>query len=202
MSWVRTNNPTKEKTLGKIQRMRPVTIMLALILGLVLAQSNNYFPNGVGFSWVYSSGEEQAFAREKDGLLVLEHRYNGRSRYADLLRYDPTGVYLEGVYISGATQKYNPPLQLYPSAPLIIGQEWGMKSSIQGKIVAFVAKVTRLEGIQVPAGKFNAYVIRTSFVTQSGGSSVVESYFVPGVGVVRFVGADGSKVDLVKFVRP
>lgn len=45
-------------------------------------------------------------------------------------------------------------------------------------------------------------MIRTSFVTQSGGSSVVESYFVPGVGVVRFVGADGSKVDLVKFVRP
>lgn len=182
--------------------MRPITIMLALILGLVLAQSNHYFPSGVGFSWVYSSGEEQTFARESGGLLVLEHRFSGRSRYADLLRYDASGVYLEGVYIGGTTQKYEPPLQLYPSGPLIIGQEWGMRSSIQGKTVAFVAKVIRLEGVQVPAGKFNAYVIRTSFVTQSGGSSVVESYFVPGVGVVRFVGADGSAVDLVKFKRP
>ncbi|WP_174720009.1 MULTISPECIES: hypothetical protein [unclassified Meiothermus] len=176
--------------------------MLAWLVTLALAQPSAYFPNGVGLSWTYSSGEEQVFARQKDGFLMLEHRYAGRARYADLLRYDATGVYLEGVYIGGAVQKYAPPLQLYPSAPLIIGQEWGMKSSIQGQVVAFVAKVTRLEGVQVPAGKFNAYVIRTSLVTQSGGSSVVESYFVPGVGVVRFVGADGSKVDLVKFVRP
>ncbi|KZK14764.1 hypothetical protein [Meiothermus taiwanensis] len=176
--------------------------ILALLLVGVLAAPTAYYPNGVGYSWTYSTGMEQVFTREQNGLLVFERRLAKQPVSADLLRYTDNGVLLEGLLVGQAVQRYNPPLLLYPAPPLVLGQEWGGRSSFGGQSVALLGKVLRIEGVSVPAGRFNAYVIRTSTVTSGGGSQVMEIYFVPGVGVVRYATLDGATVDLVKFSVP
>ncbi|MCS7067375.1 MAG: hypothetical protein N2Z75_00765 [Meiothermus sp.] len=173
-----------------------------LLLG-VLAAPTAYYPNGIGYSWTYSSGMEQVFTREQNGMLVFERRLANQPVSADLLRYTPDkGVLLEGLIVGQAVQRYNPPLQLYPAPPLVLGQEWGGRSNFGGQSVALLGKVLRIEGVNVPAGRFNAYVIRTSTVTSGGGSQVMEIFFVPGVGIVRYATPDGGTIDLVKFSVP
>lgn len=178
---------------------------LALLLGLALgvAAPPAYYPNGIGYAWLYSSGEEQVFSRQQEGFLVLEHRYPKRPVVADLLRYTPDqGVYLEGLIIGKTVQRYTPALQLYPAPPLTVGTRWGGKSVLGGQTVALLGEVSRIEGVNVPAGRFNAYVLRTSTVTGDGGSVVVEIYYVPGVGIVRYATPDGGTIDLVKVTVP
>ncbi|MER3483940.1 MAG: hypothetical protein C4332_13105 [Meiothermus sp.] len=178
-------------------------LALFTLLALSLAAPPAYYPNGVGYSWLYSSSEEQAFARVQDGMLVLEHRYPKRPVVADLLRYTPDqGVWLEGLIIGKSVQRYSPALQLYPAPPLTVGQRWGGKSTLGGQTIALLGEVTRIEGVNVPAGRFNAYVLRTSTVTGDGGSVVVEIYYVPGVGIVRYATPDGGTIDLVKVNVP
>lgn len=177
-------------------------LTLGLLLAVVLAAPTAYYPNGIGYSWTYSSGMEQVFTREQNGLLVFERRLAKQPVSADLLRYTENGVFLEGLIIGQAVQRYTPPLKLYPAPPLVLGQEWGGRSSFGGQSVALIGKVLRIEGVNVPAGRFNAYVIRTSTVTSAGGSQVMEIYFVPGVGIVRYATPDGATVDLVKFSVP
>jgi len=182
--------------------MKRLLSLLALV-ALGFAATPAYYPSGVGYSWSYSSGEEQTFAREQNGLLVLEHRFPKRPIVADLLRYTPDqGVLLEGLIIGKAVQRYTPALQLYPPPPLAVGQRWGGKSTLGGQTVALLGEVNRIEGVSVPAGRFNAYVLRTSTVTGEGGSVVVDIYYVPGVGIVRYGTPDGGTIDLVKFSAP
>jgi len=184
--------------------MKPVKLYLTLglLMVLALAAPTAYYPNGIGYSWIYSSGMEQVFTREQDGLLVFERRLAGQPVSADLLRYSEKGVFIEGLVVGQVVQRYVPPLQLYPAPPLVLGQEWGGRSSFGGQRVALLGKVLRIEGVNVPAGRFNAYVIRTSTVTSAGGSQVMEIYFVPGVGIVRYATPDGATVDLIRFSQP
>jgi hypothetical protein len=184
--------------------MKPVKLYLTLglLMVLALAAPTAYYPNGIGYSWIYSSGMEQVFTREQDGLLVFERRLAGQPVSADLLRYSEKGVFIEGLVVGQVVQRYVPPLQLYPAPPLVLGQEWGGRSSFGGQRVALLGKVLRIEGVNVPAGRFNAYVIRTSTVTSAGGSQVMEIYFVPGVGIVRYATPDGARVDLIRFSQP
>jgi hypothetical protein len=174
-----------------------------LVLGLlVFAQGGTYYPNQIGMSWTYNSGEVQTLARDEAGVMVLERRFPNRPVIADLLRYTPDkGVLLEGILINGKEQRYNPALQLYPQPPLYIGQRWGGRSRFNNQSIALIGEVNRIEGINVPAGRFNAYVLRTSTVTGGGGNVVLEVYFVPGVGIVRYATSDGT-IDLVKLGRP
>ncbi|GAO75057.1 hypothetical protein [Meiothermus ruber] len=180
--------------------------ILGLLLVCALAAPTAYYPSGVGYSWTYSTGMEQVFTREQNGLLGGGGGGGGgrpnQPVSADLLRYTDSGVLLEGLLVGQAVQRYSPPLLLYPAPPLVLGQEWGGRSSFGGQSVALLGKVLRIEGVSVPAGRFNAYVIRTSTVTSAGGSQVMEIYFVPGVGVVRYATPDGATVDLVKFHVP
>ncbi|RDI94533.1 hypothetical protein DV704_11655 [Meiothermus sp. QL-1] len=179
---------------------RLIWLGLGLLWGW--AAPTAYYPHGAGYAWVYSSGMEQVFTREQDGLWVLERRLEKRPVSADLLRYTPEGVWLHGLLVGRSLQAYDPPLLLYPAPPLALGQEWGGRSRFGGQLVALLAKVVRIEGVSVPAGRFNAYVIRTSTVTSGGGSQVMEVYFVPGLGIVRYATPDGSTVDLVRYAVP
>ena len=49
-----------------------------------------------------------------------------------------------------------------------------------------------------PAGRFNALLIRQTSLTSTGGQTVLDLYFVPGIGVVRFVTQDGTIIDLIE----
>ncbi|WP_245526761.1 hypothetical protein [Marinithermus hydrothermalis] len=184
--------------------MRGWLVALLLVLGGAWAEPD-YYPHALGLAWVYDSGEEQVFVeeRELDGqrVWVLEHRFSGKARYADVVRYGEDGVWLLGIVLDGEFKPYDPPIQLYPPAPLWVGREWGSRSSLDGQRVVVVARVLRVEGVTVPAGRFNAFVIRGSLTTESGGSRVMDTYFVPGVGVVRFATQDGGAIDLIDLRR-
>lgn len=201
LPWRNLDKPPNRPTSVSIKAMKCFGFALVL-LALGFAASPEYYPSGIGYVWMYSTGMEQAFTREQSGMLVFERKLPNQPVTADLLRYTAQGVYIEGLIIGKQVFRYTPALLLYPQPPLFIGQEWGGKSSFGGQSVAVFGKVLRIEGVSVPAGRFNAYVLRTSTVTGDGGSVVLEVYFVPGVGIVRYASSDGGTIDLTKYTVP
>lgn len=125
-------------------------------------------------------------------ITPVSHQYGGKTLTQDLLEYRADGsVWLRGLNAGGRLTWYPSPLNVYPPGPLTPGQRWqsgggGLKS---------VARVMGTEAVQVPAGTYNAFVIRTD-LTVGGRQSSQVTYFVPGLGVVRYVTADGSRTDL------
>ena len=55
--------------------------------------------------------------------------------------------------------------------------------------------VTGTAPLKLPAGNFNALILRSD-TTTGGSTSVQLRYFVPALGVVRYQTADGSVIDL------
>ncbi|UWX63366.1 hypothetical protein [Deinococcus rubellus] len=87
----------------------------------------------------------------------------------------------------------HPPLTVYPSSPLTLGQRW---ESTSGSL-KLSSRVMGSEPLSLSAGNFNALLIRSD-VSSGGGTSTQYSYFVPGLGVVRYQTAGGQVVDLLK----
>lgn len=178
-----------------------------LLLGVALAQSTGYYPHGLGFRWAYSSGETQALVKERGAgqasgsIWKLEHLYGRQVRFADLIQYGVSGVWLLGVIINGRTIDYQPALKLYPAAPLRVGEQWSSQVGFEGLYIAHVSQVLKVEGINTPVGRFNAFVVRSSLSTDTGGGSVVDMYFVPGVGVVRYATPGGEIINLTALQR-
>ena len=170
---------------------------ILLLLSTALA-SGTYFPSAPSTIWRYSSGETQQLGQPVTikGVSVTPtaHQLGGRTVSEDLLEYRGSGVYLRGVRIAGQVIWYNPPLTVYPSSPLTLGQRW---ESVSGSL-KLSSRVMGNEALSIAAGNFNTLVIRSD--VSSGGSSVSTqySYFVPGLGVVRYQTASGQVVDLLK----
>ncbi len=183
--------------------MKKAAVLLILALSLALASAPNYYPHKIGMTWIYTSGETQAFesVRNVKGQEVweLSHSYDGKVRYTDYLSYDANGVWLLGVDTGAGIMPYDPPIKVYPAAPLRVGQSWSSRTKFRGANLVVVNKVTAVEGVVVPFGRYNAFVIRSSLTAQGGGASVVDLYFVPGIGVVRYATQDGGQIDLQKF---
>ncbi len=55
-----------------------------------------------------------------------------------------------------------------------------------------------IRGVQTQAGRFNALHIRQRTLTNSGASTTLDLFFVPSIGVVRYVTQDGTLVDLIE----
>ncbi len=176
---------------------RPLALLLALTSGVALA-APAYFPYTPGTTWRYSNGETQQVGvpRVVKGVTVtpLAHAFGGRTVSEDLLEVRSNGVFLRGAQSGGRLTWYDPALTLYPAAPLLPGITW---QSVSGRL-ALSGRVVGQEAIQNAAGAFNALVIRTEVNSGAGSASAQFSYFVPGLGVVRFVSAGGQAVDLLK----
>ena len=93
-----------------------------------------------------------------------------------------------------------PPLLLYPKR-LVLGASWSGNARFQEQRVALAVRVEGVEGVRVPAGRFNAYRLRVAFTTERGGADVKLLYLVPGLGVVAFQAGEGL-VGLVRFSAP
>lgn len=78
--------------------------------------------------------------------------------------------------------------------------EGGRYAYSDGTVQALEA-VEGVEGVRVPAGRFNAYRLRVAFTTERGGADVKLLYLVPGLGVVAFRAGEGL-VGLVRFSAP
>jgi len=180
----------------------------ALALSLFWSQSSTqaaYYPQTIGWSWTYSDGTARKItgARELTGraTLVMTHFFKGAPVTEDYLDFSQ-GVKLVGTAVGGRITTYNPPLLLLPPGPLAVGMRWSTTStSSDGATLVLSASVTGVQGVRTPAGAFNALVIRQSVITSTGGASVVTLFFVPSVGTVRYLTAEGGSIDLIEMGR-
>lgn len=177
-----------------------VSLLLALI-GSAWAQP--YFPYGDGLSWTYTSGETQVMQgpRDLDGqsVMVLTHYFEGTPVSEDYLVYEAgQGVRSIGTAAGGQRFTYAPPLIVWPEAPLTPGQTWQSTAEVAGVSLTLSAEVLGLRGVTTGAGRFNAFQVRQVTLTSSGARTVLDLFFVPTVGIVRFVSQDGTTVDLIE----
>lgn len=179
---------------------RALTACAALLLGVAWAQG--YYPNEPGMSWTYSSGETQTLSgpREVEGrqLLVLTHYFEGVPISEDYLEYTDQGVFSHGSAAGGQVFQYRPALVVYPPSPLEAGMTWTGTTALPGFDLTLSAEVLGLRGVTTPAGRFNAFHIRQTTLTSNGGRTVLDIYFVPTVGIVRFETQDGTVIDLIE----
>ena len=191
-----------------MSRRATTRLVLAACISLCLAYAtgqNDYFPHGEGLHWTYDSGVTQHMRGPQpfDGtsVMVLTHYLEGMPISEDYLVYGPDGVRSLGTAAGGQVLRYAPPLLVYPAAPLEIGATWRSTSNLGAFAITLDAEVVALRGIQTPVGRFNALQVRQRTFTSTGASSLIDLFFVPGIGVVRFVTQDGTVVDLIEHLR-
>ncbi len=161
-----------------------------------------YYPVRDGLSWTYSNGETQTFSSSKEVAgevtQVLVHYLQGTPISEDYLIYDASGVRSVGTSAGGQTLLYTPYLTFYPAPPLEVGQTWTSSTRLPNFSLSFSAEVLAIRGINTPAGRFNALQIRQQTITSSGAQTILDLYFVPSIGVVRWVTQDGTNIDLIE----
>ncbi len=177
-----------------------VTIAWALLC-LALAQTpDNYYPASDGLSWTYSSGETQQLSgpREQAGrsVMVLTHYFEGVPVSEDYLLYGE-GVHSIGTAAAGTVMAYDPPLTVYAPGPLQPGSSWKSTTQLPDFSITLSSEVLGMRGVKTPVGRFNALQIRQHTLTSNGAQTMMDIYFVPGIGVVRFVTQDGTTIDLI-----
>lgn len=180
--------------------------VLGFVVGLLLAANfglaQGYYPAEAGMSWTYSSGETQQLSgpRELGGrqVMVLTHYYEGVPISEDYMEYTDRGVLSFGSAAGGEVFTYQPPLVVYPQEPLAAGMTWTSTTSLSGFNLTLSSEVVGLRGVATPAGRFNALLIRQTTLTSNGGQTILDIYFVPAVGIVRFETQDGTVIDLIE----
>jgi hypothetical protein len=183
--------------------MKRLPLIALSVLALTLASSaqNNYFPSRVGLKWVYSSGETQEYTRLDTvfGLpvLVLQRTMNGKFVSEDYVQSGPDGVVLLGTRQGQQIFRYQPPVVVYPKAPLRVGATWSTTSGTGAAQFTIQYNVTGTAGVRVKAGRFNAFIVNSQVTTAQGSTSNNDLYFVPSIGTVKYVYQDGSTIELV-----
>ncbi len=176
-------------------------LTLLLLTGAVGAQEA-YYPSREGLSWTYSNGETQTLGGQRDfggqPVTVLLHVLQGLPTSEDYLIYGETGVQAVGSAAGGQALGYSPPLLLYPAPPLQVGQTWQSTARVQDIDITLAFEVLGVRGVQSAAGRFNALQIRQQTVTSTGAQTVLDLFFVPSVGTVRWVTQDGTVIDLIE----
>ncbi|HZJ10296.1 MAG TPA: hypothetical protein VFD39_11415 [Trueperaceae bacterium] len=175
-------------------------VALAMLSGAALAQA--YYPAEAGMSWTYSSGETQLLSGPRDlggrQVMVLTHYYDGVPISEDYMEYTPQGVISYGSAAGGEVFTYQPALIVYPQEPLASGMTWKSTTSLSGFNLTLSSEVVGLRGVATPVGRFNALLIRQTTLTSNGGQTILDIYFVPTVGIVRFETQDGTVIDLIE----
>ena len=192
--------------MSRARARRLPVLALALLLSVVAgswAAAQNYYPSEPGMSWTYDSGETQTLSepREIGGreALVLTHFFGGQPISEDYIAYhDPAGVLNLGTAAGGRTLTYAPPLVVYPPAPMQVGQSWSSTTRVGGIDITLESEVLGIRGVATPAGRYNALQVRQRTITSTGAQTTLDLFFVPSVGVVRFVTGDGTVVDLIE----
>lgn len=178
-----------------------VTLLVALVTGVASSQQEGYYPDRPGTTWTFDSGETQTLSgpREMDGVqvTVLTHYFDGMPVSEDYLVFGD-GVRSIGTASGGQVVSYVPPLQIYGEPPLSVGQRWESTTRVSGFQIQLSSEVVAVRGVSTPAGRYNALQIRQITSTSSGARTLLDLYFVPTVGVVRFVTDDGTTIDLIE----
>ncbi len=177
-------------------------LLTVLTLSSVAMAGRSYFPDEVGTTWKFSSGEIQKLLQPMVvrgvKVSVLSHAIGGKIIQQDYLEYTPSGVFLRGSKAGNRLTWYTPRLLVYPAAPLSPGLQWTSSGSSGTDTLEYSGRVVGQEAVVNSAGRFNAVIVRNDITTSSGASSTLYTYFVPTVGPVRITTSDGNSVDLTK----
>lgn len=176
-----------------------------------------YYPQQAGVSWFYDNGEQVFLERvpsrtfdtfvNRDNVTIEQVRVRvrrvGETEVArEVLSFSEAGVFLHGSTAGALSLIYDPPLLLYPPAPLEVGLTWRSETDVQSRLrgssesvqgvtrVMLTGTVMGIQGIGSPLGNFNTFVIEQVSVVDTGDvptESVRVDYFLPAVGVVAFV---------------
>ena len=180
---------------------RILTALLFTTLGATALAQSNYYPSQTGMSWTYSSGETQTLSGPRDvggqQVMVLTHYLQGVPVSEDYLSYG-ADVKTIGSASGGQLLTYTPALQIYAPEPLEPGMLWQSTTEVAGLSITLSSEVLAIRGVQTPAGRFNALHIQQRTLTNSGASTTLDLFFVPSVGVVRYITQDGTIVDLIE----
>ncbi|MEM6431251.1 MAG: hypothetical protein AAF708_18580 [Deinococcota bacterium] len=206
-----------------------IIIASAFCCATGLAQQS-YYPTEAGSSWFFDSGEriiletitETTFntfiaddSITPDQVRVRLRRTGDVISSREVLSFTEDGVFAHGSSAAALQILYDPPLLIYPSAPLDVGQQWQSVTDIQALTfdgqavdqpltrVTITSTVLGIQGVETAAGRFNSLLIeqvtQLDVVGADGEAEPVETvrleYFVPGLGVVAFV-EDGREVVL------
>ncbi len=160
-----------------------------------------YYPAREGLAWTYSNGETQTFEGVKavagESTQVLVHYLQGTPISEDYLIYDANGVRSIGTAAGGQTLVYSPSLMFFPPPPLAVGQTWASSTKVSNFDISINAEVVAVRGVQTQAGRFNALQIRQQTITSTGAQTVLDLFFVPSIGIVRWITQDGTSIDLI-----
>lgn len=177
-------------------------LLAALLLLGSCGLAQDWHRSEPGSSWTYTNGETQTLSGPRDfagqQVLVLTHWLRGEPVSEDYLVYGPGGIQQVGSAAGDRTAAFSPPLLIFPEGPFGEGSSWSGSTRVDGTEVTVSSTVTGTRGVDAPAGRYNALVIRQVTETGSGGRSVLQLHFVPDVGVVRYVLEDGTAVNLLE----
>lgn len=174
--------------------MRGASILCTLItvgtVGMAQAAPANYYPHAAGQAWTYASGETQVVGQPVTyrGVQItpVNHQLGRTLIRQDFMEYRADGsVWLRGYHQGGKLTWLARPLNVYPPAPLQVGQNW--KSGLDSM------QVTGVKAVKTAAGTFNAFEIASR---QGGTGRPQYSYFVPTVGIVQYQTAEGTVIPL------
>ena len=185
-------------------RLLPVLVTLLASLGLAFAQApSGYYPATPGLAWTYDNGETQSLSgpieTETGPRMRLTHAFDGVPVSEEILSFEPDGSVLHhGTAAGGTVMPYDPPLLVYPAPPLEPGDTWQSSTRVGGVDVTLATDVLGLLGVATPAGRFNALHLRQTTLTSTGGRTILDLFYVPTVGIVRFVTQDGTTIDLIE----
>jgi hypothetical protein len=189
--------------------MRLFASLFALPLVLVIAgcgaeaRSSDYYPLKVGTTWHYRAAGQtitlKVAAHESvDGVTCarVETNAGGRVAATEHISARDEGVFR---YTMGG-QKASPPV-CFMKLPYKKGETWKVTSRIAGQDLN-VDYTWDEEEIQVPAGKFQTIVTKTSEFMADGHRMRATIWYARGVGMVKtHMTMDGTPVvlELVKF---
>ena len=196
------NDLRQAKQTRLTRRISQAFLLLFTLMGSSLIHAQEaYYPAREGLSWTYSNGETNTFTGttifEGYSAHVMVKYLQGLPISEEYLIYDGSGVRFVGTAAGGQILSYAPFLILYPPPPLQVGQVWSSAARVSGFDISLNAEVVAVRGVKTPAGRFNALQIRQQTITSTGAQTVNDLYFVPSIGIVRWVTQDGTNIDLI-----
>jgi len=193
-----------------MKRQSTLALTLALLLGgpgVLPAQEklkeSEYYPLKVGTTWHYRAGGGKLTVRvarnEKVGdvlCALVEAVVEGEVKCSEHIAVHGDGLYRHA--LNG--QRVEPPLRFLKLPPRG-GESWAAESKVAGMSLK-VSFTAGAEEVEVPAGKYQTAVVRTSDVEVSDLKFTTGVWYARGVGMVKTVLSAGENdvvLELEKF---
>jgi len=164
-----------------------------------LAVKNEYYPLQVGNVWKYKQLESgrkfeqkvtQKIETNQKETYIVETIFSGNTQQKEFYNLSETGVLTVSRAMQTGTFNFEPE-QFFIKYPLNLGESWEQNGSVldtkrQKRYEYKIScKYEAIVKIKVPAGAFRAIRAAMKVEVSDGSHSIINRYFVNGVGVVK-----------------